>query len=236
MTGIRGKVRRRLEELDSVGNTTKAICKSFAIGAAALAAMALFAAYIEEASIKTIDMREPNIIAGALIGAMLAFVFCSTLLRAVSKGAFKMVEEVRRQFREIKGILEGKARPDYESCIAISTRAALEGLILPGILSVIVPVVVGFVLKKEALVGLLLGNVAASFPLALFLAHSGTAWDNAKKYVEAGHFGGKGTETHAAAVIGDTVGDPFKDTAGPSLDIIMDIIGTIALLIAPLIA
>jgi len=236
MTGIRGKVRRRLEELDSVGNTTKAICKSFAIGAAALAAMALFAAYIEEAGIKTIDMREPNIIAGALIGAMLAFVFCSTLLRAVSKGAFKMVEEVRRQFREIKGILEGKARPDYESCIAISTKAALEGLILPGILSVIVPVIVGFVLKKEALVGLLLGNVAASFPLALFLAHSGTAWDNAKKYIEAGHFGGKGTETHAAAVIGDTVGDPFKDTAGPSLDIIMDIIGTIALLIAPLIA
>ena len=236
MTGIRGKVRRRLEELDSVGNTTKAICKSFAIGAAALAAMALFAAYIEEAGIKTIDMREPNIIAGALIGAMLAFVFCSTLLKAVSKGAFKMVEEVRRQFREIKGILEGKARPDYESCIAISTRAALEGLILPGILSVIVPVIVGFVLKKEALVGLLLGNVAASFPLALFLAHSGTAWDNAKKYIEAGHFGGKGTETHAAAVVGDTVGDPFKDTAGPSLDIIMDIIGTIALLIAPLIA
>ena len=236
MTGIRGKVRRRLEELDSVGNTTKAICKSFAIGAAALAAMALFAAYIEEAGIKTIDMRAPNIIAGALIGAMLAFVFCSTLLRAVSKGAFKMVEEVRRQFREIKGILEGKARPDYESCIAISTKAALESLILPGILSIIVPVIVGFVLKKEALAGLLLGNVAASFPLALFLAHSGTAWDNAKKYIEAGHFGGKGTETHAAAVIGDTVGDPFKDTAGPSLDIIMDIIGTIALLIAPLIA
>jgi len=236
MTGIRGKVRRRLEELDSVGNTTKAICKSFAIGAAALAAMALFAAYIEEANVETINIANPSVIAGALIGAMLAFVFCSTLLKAVGKGAFKMVEEVRRQFREIKGLLEGKAKPDYESCIAISTRAALKGLIIPGILSVAVPVIVGFLLKKEALGGLLLGNVAASFPLALFLAHGGTAWDNAKKYIEAGHFGGKGTETHAAAVIGDTVGDPFKDTAGPSLDIIMDIIGTIALLIAPLIA
>ena len=235
MTGIRGKVRRRLEELDSVGNTTKAICKSFAIGAAALAAMALFAAYIEEASIETINIAKPSVIAGALIGAMLAFVFCSTLLRAVGKGAFKMVEEVRRQFREIKGILEGKAKPNYESCIAISTNAALEGLILPGILSVTVPVIMGFLLGKEALGGLLLGNVAASFPLALFLAHSGTAWDNAKKYIETGHYGGKGTETHAAAIIGDTVGDPFKDTAGPSLDIIMDIIGTIALLIAPLI-
>ncbi|RLI21867.1 sodium-translocating pyrophosphatase [Candidatus Bathyarchaeota archaeon] len=235
MTGIGGRIRIRLEELDSVGNTTKAICKSFAIGAAALAAMALFAAYIEEAGIKTIDMTEPSVITGALIGAMLAFVFCSTLLRAVSKGAFKMVEEVRSQFRKIKGILEGKAKPDYESCIAISTKAALEGLIMPGILSVAIPVIIGFLLGKEALGGLLLGNVAASFPLALFLAHSGTAWDNAKKYIEAGHFGGKGTETHAAAVVGDTVGDPFKDTAGPSLNILMDIIGTIALLIAPLI-
>ena len=234
MTGIRGKVRRRLEELDSVGNTTKAICKSFAIGAAALAAIALFAAYIEEAEIGTINIANPSVIAGALMGAMLAFIFCSTLLRAVSNGAFKMVEEVRRQFREIKGILEGKVKPDYENCIAISTKAALEGLILPGILSIVIPIIIGFLLKKEALGGFLLGNVAASFPLALFLAHSGTAWDNAKKYIETGHYGGKGTETHAAAVMGDTVGDPFKDTAGPSLNILMDIIGTIALLIAPL--
>ncbi|RLI18721.1 sodium-translocating pyrophosphatase [Candidatus Bathyarchaeota archaeon] len=234
MTGIRGKVRRRLEELDSVGNTTKAICKSFAIGAAALAAIALFAAYIEEAEIGTINIANPSVIAGALMGAMLAFIFCSTLLRAVSNGAFKMVEEVRRQFREIKGILEGKVKPDYENCIAISTKAALEGLILPGILSIVIPIIIGFSLKKEALGGFLLGNVAASFPLALFLAHSGTAWDNAKKYIETGHYGGKGTETHAAAVMGDTVGDPFKDTAGPSLNILMDIIGTIALLIAPL--
>jgi len=234
MTGIRGKVRRRLEELDSVGNTTKAICKSFAIGAAALAAIALFAAYIEEAEIGTINIANPSVIAGALMGAMLAFIFCSTLLRAVSNGAFKMVEEVRRQFREIKGILEGKVKPDYENCIAISTKAALKGLILPGILSIVIPIIIGFLLKKEALGGFLLGNVAASFPLALFLAHSGTAWDNAKKYIETGHYGGKGTETHAAAVMGDTVGDPFKDTAGPSLNILMDIIGTIALLIAPL--
>jgi len=234
MTGIRGKVRRRLEELDSVGNTTKAICKSFAIGAAALAAIALFAAYIEEAEIGTINIANPSVIAGALIGAMLAFIFCSTLLRAVGNGAFKMVEEVRRQFREIKGILEGKVKPDYENCIAISTKAALKGLILPGILSIVIPIIIGFLLKKEALGGFLLGNVAASFPLALFLAHSGTAWDNAKKYIETGHYGGKGTETHAAAVMGDTVGDPFKDTAGPSLNILMDIIGTIALLIAPL--
>jgi len=236
MAKIRGKIRKRLEELDSVGNTTKAICKGFAIGAAALAAIALFAAYIEQTGVKALEVVDPRVVTGAFIGAMLAFVFCSTLLRAVSKGAFNMVEEVRRQFREIQGLREGEAKPDYERCVAISTLAALKGLIYPGILSVAVPLIVGFLLGREALGGLLLGNVAASFPMALFLAHSGTAWDNAKKYIEAGHFGGKGTATHAAAVIGDTVGDPFKDTAGPSLDIIMDILGTIALLIAPIIA
>jgi len=236
MARIRGKARKRLEELDSVGNTTKAICKGFAIGAAALAAIALFAAYIEETGVRALEVVDPRVITGAFIGAMLAFIFCSTLLRAVSKGAFSMVKEVRRQFREIQGLKEGEAKPDYESCIAISTLAALKGLIYPGILSITAPLVVGFLLGKEALGGLLLGNVATSFPMALFLAHSGTAWDNAKKYIEAGNLGGKGTKTHAAAVVGDTVGDPFKDTAGPSLNIIMDILGTIALLIAPIIA
>ena len=235
MTGLRGKIRERLEELDSLGNTTKAICKGFAIGAAALAAIALFAAYIEETGIKALDVSDPKVISGAFIGAMLAFLFCSMLIRAVGKGAFRMVEEVRRQFKEIPGLKDGKAKPDYEKCVDISTKAALKGLILPGALSVAVPIVIGVLLGKEALGGLLLGNVAASFPLALFLAHSGTAWDNAKKYIEAGHFGGKGTEVHKAAVIGDTAGDPFKDTAGPSLNILMDILGTIALLIAPLI-
>ena len=235
MTGIRGKTRKRLEELDSVGNTTKAICKGFAIGAAALAAIALFAAYIEDTGIIALEVTDPRVVTGAFIGSMLAFIFCSTLLKAVGKGAFSMVGEVRRQFEEIRGLREGEAKPDYERCIDISTKVALKGLLLPGILSISVPLIIGFSLGKEALAGLLLGNVATSFPLALFLAHSGTAWDNAKKLIEAGEFGGKGTEAHKAAVIGDTVGDPFKDTVGPSLDIIMDIIGTIALLIAPII-
>ena len=232
MTGSEPEIRRVTDTLDSLGNTTKAICKSFAIGAAALAAIALFSAYIEETGLEAINIAKPSVSVGVFIGGMLTFLFCSFLLRAVGKAAFQMIGEVRRQFREIKGLMTGKSKPDYARCVDISTRSALKGLIAPGALSIIAPVAVGFTLGAEAVAGLFLGIIASGFPLALFLAHTGTAWDNAKKYIEKGNLGGKGSETHAAAVVGDTVGDPFKDTAGPSLNILMDIIGTVALLLA----
>ena len=234
MAGLSPDVREVTDVLDSVGNTTKAICKGFAIGAAALAAVALFSAYIQELGLEEVGISivEPSVVAGLFIGGMLSFVFCSFLIGAVGKAAFQMIEEVRRQFREIPGLREGKAKPDYARCVDISTRSALKGLLVPGLLSVVAPILVGFVFGAEAVGGLLVGNVASGLPLALVLAHGGTAWDNAKKCIEAGYLGGKGTPAHAAAVVGDTVGDPFKDTAGPSLDILMDIIGTIALLLA----
>ncbi len=234
MAGLSPDVREVTDALDSVGNTTKAICKGFAIGAAALAAVALFSAYIQELGLEEVGISivEPSVVAGLFIGGMLSFVFCSFLIGAVGKAAFQMIEEVRRQFREIPGLREGKAKPDYARCVDISTRSALKGLLVPGLLSVVAPILVGFVFGAEAVGGLLVGNVASGLPLALVLAHGGTAWDNAKKYIEAGYLGGKGTPAHAAAVVGDTVGDPYKDTAGPSLDILMDIIGTIALLLA----
>jgi len=176
----------------------------------------------------------PRTLIGLFIGGMISFVLCAFLINAVRNAAFTMIEEVRRQFREISGLKEGKAKPEYDKCIGISTNAALKGLVVPGVLAVATPLIVGLALGVEALGGLYIGNIISAFPLALLLAHAGTVWDNAKKYIEAGHFGGKGTPTHAAAVIGDTVGDPFKDTAGPSLDILMDIIGVIAILFSPI--
>ncbi|MFQ6081116.1 MAG: sodium-translocating pyrophosphatase [Candidatus Bathyarchaeia archaeon] len=234
MTGPAGEAREVTDALDAAGNTTKAVCKGFAIGAATLAAIALFAGYIETAGIEVIHIADPRALIGLLIGGMLSFTFCSFLIHAVGNAAFTMIREIRRQFDEIPGLREGNAKPDYAECISISTNAALKGLIIPGLLAIITPITVGFALGVEAVGGLYIGLIISAFPLALLLAHAGTAWDNAKKYVEAGHFGGKGTPTHAATVIGDTVGDPFKDTAGPSLDILMDIVGVIAILFAHL--
>jgi K(+)-stimulated pyrophosphate-energized sodium pump len=230
MAGLGAKARKVGDVLDSAGNTTKAICKGFAIGAAALAALAMFSAYAEVTG--TLDVLQSSVFVGLFIGAMLSFLFCSFLIQAVSNAAFRMIEEVRRQFRQIPGLREGKAKPDYATCVGISTNAALKGLILPGLVSVATPIVVGFVLGAQAVGGLLAGNIASALPLALLLAHTGTAWDNAKKFIEAGNLGGKGSATHKSAVIGDTIGDPFKDTAGPSLDILMDVMAIVAILFA----
>lgn len=234
MTGSSDEAREVTDALDAAGNTTKAVCKGFAIGAASLAAIALFAAYIETTGIKVVSITDPHTLIGLFIGGTLSFAFCSFLIHAVGNAAFAMITEIRRQFNEIPGLREGTAKPDYAECISISTNAALKGLIIPGLLAVITPIAVGFAFGAEAIAGLYVGNIISALPLALLLAHAGTAWDNAKKYVEAGHFGGKGTPTHAATVIGDTIGDPFKDTAGPSLNILMDVVGVIALLFAHL--
>ena len=230
MTGLSAKAGKIADELDSVGNTTKAVCKGYAIGAAALAAIALFTAYIEAGGLKIISLIKPSVVIGLFIGAMLSFLFCSFLIQAVGSAAFEMIQEVRRQFKEIPGLRRGKAKPDYGRCVDISTHAALKGLAVPGLLAVITPIAVGLLFGAEAVAGLLVGNFVSALPLALLLAHSGTAWDNAKKYIEAGNLGGKGSVAHKAAVIGDTVGDSFKDTAGPSLDILMDVMAIVALL------
>jgi len=231
MSGLSSETRGVTDVLDSVGNTNKAICKGYAVGTSVLAQIAMFSAYVEKVGLTAINIVKPSVIVGLLIGGIVSFAFCSLLIKAVGKAASKMIEEVRRQFREIPGLRERKAKPDYTKCVDISTRAALKGLLVPSIISVIVPLGVGFILGAEAVGGLIVGNIATVLPLALMLMHSGTAWDNAKKYIER-NFWVKGTPTHAAAVIGDTVGDPCKDTAGPSLDILINIIGSIALLFA----
>jgi K(+)-stimulated pyrophosphate-energized sodium pump len=232
-------VRERAEALDAVGNTTAAIGKGFAIGSAALTALALFSAYGTKVAQLggtpfNIDITQPSTVVGLFIGGLLPFVFCSFSISAVGRAAFDMVKEVRRQFKEIPGLMEGTVKPDYSTCISISTGAALREMRIPGVLAVASPVVVGFVLGPEALGGLLAGSVVTGFLLAVFMANSGGAWDNAKKYIERGNLGGKGSEPHKAAVVGDTVGDPFKDTSGPSLNILIKLMSIVALVFAPL--
>jgi len=234
MSHQKPEVREITDTLDAVGNTTAAIGKGFAIGSAALTALALFSAYAQAVGLSVIDVSIPNVFIGVLIGAMLPFLFCSITMMAVGKAAYNIVHEVRRQFREITGLMEGKADPDYATCIAISTRSALREMIAPGVLAVAAPLVVGFVLGKEALGGLLVGSLASGFLLAVTMANAGGAWDNAKKYIEQGHLGGKGSDAHKAAVVGDTVGDPFKDTSGPSLNILLKLMSMVSLVFAPL--
>ncbi len=234
MSHLPKEVRSRTDKLDAVGNTTAAIGKGFAIGSAALTALALFAAFQETAHLKTIDVTNPKVMAGLFIGGMLPFVFSAFAIRAVGRAAFNMIEEVRRQFREIPGLMEGKATADYATCVDISTRAAIKEMIIPGVSAVIIPVLFGFY-DKNMLGGLLAGLTVSGVLMAIFMANAGGAWDNAKKYIESGAYGGKGSEPHKAAVVGDTVGDPFKDTAGPSLNILIKLMSVVSLVIAPLI-
>ena len=234
MSGLDHHVREITDKLDAVGNTTAAMGKGFAIGSAALTALALFVSYAQEVNLTSIDLLTPNVVIGLLIGGMLHFAFSAMTMDSVSKSAYKMIEEVRRQFREIPGILEGTAKPDYTSCVGISTTAALHEMIVPGIMAVVVPLLVGILLGPEALGGLLAGSLVTGVLLAIFMSNSGGAWDNAKKFIEEGHHGGKGSAAHKAAVVGDTVGDPFKDTSGPSLNILIKLMTVVSLVFAPL--
>ena len=227
-------VRERTDALDALGNTTAATGKGFAIGSAALTSLALLAAYALSANITNINLLSATTLVGLLLGAMLPFLFSAFTMKAVGRAAFAIVEEVRRQFREIPGIMEGTGRPDYARCVDISTRGALREMIVPGLLAVVAPIAVGFVLGTEALGGLLIGAVASGFMLAIMMASAGGAWDNAKKYVELGNFGGKGSDAHKAAIEGDVVGDPFKDTSGPSLNILLKLMAIVSLVFAPL--
>jgi K(+)-stimulated pyrophosphate-energized sodium pump len=264
MSGLDPEVRKRTDALDALGNTTAATGKGFAIGSAALTALALLASYVEEIKIAllrvgeaTLDLGErvvntaqaslidfmefyqvnlmnPVVLVGIFIGAMMAFVFCGMTMNAVGRAAQKMVEEVRRQFSTIKGILEGKAEPDYERCVAISTKGAQHEMLVPSILAILVPILTGLILGVPGVLGLLIGGLATGFVLAVFMANSGGAWDNAKKYVEEGNFGGKGSDNHKATVVGDTVGDPFKDTSGPSLNILIKLMSMVSIVMAGL--
>ena len=233
MSGLDHSVRNITDKLDAVGNTTAAMGKGFAIGSAALTALALFVSYATEVGLESINLLSPHVVIGLLIGGMLPFAFSAMTMNSVSKAAYKMIEEVRRQFREIPGILEGKGKPDYGSCVSISTRAALREMVLPGLMAVIVPLAVGILLGPAALGGLLAGSLVTGVLLAIYMSNSGGAWDNAKKYIEGGHNGGKGSEAHKAAVVGDTVGDPFKDTSGPSINILIKLMTVVALVFAP---
>ena len=260
MSGLPAEVRQRTDALDALGNTTAATGKGFAIGSAALTALALLASYIEEIKIALIrtgealpngieaakatlvdfmnaynvNLMNPIVLVGIFIGSMMAFLFCGLTMNAVGRAAQKMVEEVRRQFRTIKGILEGKADPDYARCVEISTRGAQHEMLLPSILAIVVPILTGLVLGVAGVLGLLIGGLATGFVLAVFMANAGGAWDNAKKYVEEGHFGGKGSDCHKATVVGDTVGDPFKDTSGPSLNILIKLMSMVSIVMAGL--
>jgi len=233
MAGLGKEVRQRCEALDAVGNTTAALGKGFAIASAALASLAWLATYFEVANISIASLTSVDVIAGVLIGGMLTFVFSALAMRGVGDGGFAIVNEVRRQFKEIKGLMTGEAKPDYVSCVDIATKKALKSMLLPGILVLVVPLILGFTLGPESVAGLLIGALLTGFLMAVMMANAGGAWDNAKKYIEAGHLGGKGSDAHKAAVIGDTVGDPFKDTAGPSLNILIKLVGKVAVIFGP---
>ena len=236
MSGLDPGVREITDKLDAVGNTTAAMGKGFAIGSAALTALALFMSYAEAVGLSSlgINLLTPNVVIGLLIGGMLPFAFSAMTMDSVSKAAYKMIEEVRRQFREIPGILQGKSKPDYGSCVSISTRAALHEMIVPGVMAVAAPMLVGILLGTEALGGLLAGSLVTGVLLAIYMSNAGGAWDNAKKFIEEGHHGGKGSKAHKAAVVGDTVGDPFKDTSGPSLNILIKLMSMVSIVMAGL--
>jgi len=234
MAGLGKEVRERCEALDAVGNTTAALGKGFAIASAALASLAWLATYFGVANVDIASLTNVGVIAGVLIGGMLTFIFSALAMRGVGDGSFAIVNEVRRQFRVIKGLMEGQAKPDYVSCVDIATKRALKSMLLPGILVLLVPLILGFTLGPEAVAGLLVGALVTGFLMAVMMANAGGAWDNAKKYIEAGNLGGKGSDAHKAAVIGDTVGDPFKDTAGPSLNILIKLVGKVAVIFGPI--
>ena len=234
MSGLDESVREITDKLDSVGNTTAAMGKGFAIGSAALTALALFVSYAQAVKLDSISILDYKVIIGIFIGGMLTFLFSAFTMESVSKAAYKMIEEVRRQFREKPGIMKGEEKPDYKSCVGISTTAALHEMLLPGVMAVAAPLVVGIVLGVEALGGLLAGALVTGVLMAIFMSNAGGAWDNAKKYIETGHHGGKGSEAHKAAVVGDTVGDPFKDTSGPSINILIKLMTVVSLVFAPL--
>jgi len=250
MAKLPAEVRNRTDALDAVGNTTAAIGKGFAIGSAALTALALFSAFRTTVDVTvaglggaaafdprtlSLSLDNPNVLIGMLLGGALPFLFAALTMNAVGRSANKMIEEVRRQFKTIPGLIEGTAEPDSAKCVAISTQAAIREMIAPGLLAVVAPVVTGFVLGVSGLAGLLSGSLVTGVLMALMMANAGGAWDNAKKYIEEGHLGGKGSEPHKAAVIGDTVGDPFKDTSGPSLNILIKLMSVVAVIFAPLV-
>ena len=265
MSGLGKEVRKRTDALDSLGNTTAATGKGFAIGSAALTGLALLASYVEEIKIGLLRLGEtvltfsdgkaievskasfsdfmiyydvtlmnPKVLAGMFLGSMMAFMFCGLTMNAVGRAAAHMVEEVRRQFREIPGILTGKAEPDYARCVAISTKGAQHEMVTPSLLAIIAPILTGLIFGVTGVVGLLIGGLSTGFVLAIFMANSGGAWDNAKKHIEEGNHGGKGSEAHKATVVGDTVGDPFKDTSGPSLNILIKLMSMVAIVMAGL--
>ncbi|MCD8357791.1 MAG: sodium-translocating pyrophosphatase, partial [Oscillospiraceae bacterium] len=235
MSGLDESVRNITDKLDAVGNTTAAMGKGFAIGSAALTALALFVSYAQAVNISSgIDILNYKVTIGLLIGGMLPFIFSAMTMESVSKAAYQMIEEVRRQFRTIPGIMEGTGKPDYKSCVAISTTAALKEMLVPGIMAVVVPVLVGIFLGVGALGGTLAGALVTGVLMAIFMSNAGGAWDNAKKYIEEGAHGGKGSEAHHAAVVGDTVGDPFKDTSGPSINILIKLMTVVSLVFAPI--
>ena len=265
MSGLGPEVRRRTDALDALGNTTAATGKGFAIGSAALTALALLASYVEEIRIGLmhngvtmlemsdgsmrfiqdasildfmeyyrVSLMNPTVLVGVFIGAMMSFLFCGLTMNAVGRAAQSMVEEVRRQFREIKGILTGEGTPDYARCVEISTRGAQREMLFPSLLAIVVPVAVGLIFGVAGVMGLLVGGLSSGFVLAVFMANAGGAWDNAKKMVEEGHYGGKGSDSHKATVVGDTVGDPFKDTSGPSLNILIKLMSMVSIVMAGL--
>lgn len=236
MSELDESVREITDKLDAVGNTTAAMGKGFAIGSAALTALALFVSYAEAVNLDMIDILDRQVIVGLFIGGMLPFLFSAFTMQSVGKAAFQMIEEVRRQFRENPGIMEGTQKPDYKSCVAISTKAALKEMLVPGIMAVVAPLIIGVVLGTRALGGLIAGSLVTGVLMAIFMSNAGGAWDNAKKYIEEGNHGGKGSEAHKAAVVGDTVGDPFKDTSGPSINILIKLMTVVSLVFAPLFA